>query len=216
MSRLDTVIFDVSGVLLDDLYAVWMADREAYERCGVGNIRTVEEFREKFKLPILEYHKSMGVPDEVIPRLEEEYRRAYMKYNHAVRIFPEVKAVLRSLWDNGIKLAVASNIPSEFLKEHLQRFGIERFFRATTGQDDCPEQKPSPKPILVTLRRMNSDPRFSAYVGDMEEDIIAGKKAGVTTVAVCRERGYHPCWRLRRRSPDFVIRNLWELIPIVK
>lgn len=127
-----------------------------------------------------------------------------------------MKEVLNSLRDDGIKMAVASNIPSGFLREHLRRFGIEKFFKVTTGQDDCREQKPSPKPILLTLRRLNSDPESSAYIGDMEEDIIAGRKAGVTTIAICRERGYHPCWRLKRLSPDYIIRNLRELLPIVK
>jgi len=215
MRHLDTIIFDVSGVLLDDLYAVWKADSEAYEICGIGKIESIEEFKEKFKLPIHEYHRSMGVPDEIVPKLEAEYRRAYQKYNHTIRIFPEVKDVLRRLRASKINLAVASNIPSDFLKEHLQRFGIDKFFKAVTGQDDCREQKPSPEPILVTLRKLKADPSFSAYVGDMEEDIIAGKRAGVITVAICRERGYHPCWRLRRQNPDFIISSLWDLMSLV-
>jgi len=215
MRRLETIIFDVSGVLLDDLYAVWKASSEAYERCGIGKIGSIEEFREKFKLPIREYHESMGVPDEVAPKLEVEYRRAYRKYDNTIRIFAEVKDVLQRLQANGINLAVASNIPSEFLREHLQRFRIDRFFKAITGQDDCREQKPSPEPILATLRKLDSDPKFSAYVGDMEEDIIAGKRAGVITVAICRERGYHPCWKLRRQKPNFVISSLRGLTSIV-
>jgi len=215
MRRLETIIFDVSGVLLDDLYAVWKADSEAYEACGVGKIESIEEFKEKFKLPIYKYHKSMGVPDGIIRRLEAEYRRAYQKYDHTIRIFPEVKDVLQRLRADGIILAVASNIPSVFLREHLRRFRIDEFFEAVTGQDDCREQKPSPEPILVTLRKLNSNPNSSAYVGDMEEDIIAGKRAGVITVAVCRERGYHPCWKLRRQKPNFVISSLWDLISIV-
>ncbi len=216
MNRIDTIIFDVSGVLLDDLYAVWKADSEAYEACGIGKIESIEEFKEKFRLPIYEYHKSMGVPDEIIPRLEAEYRRAYQRYNHTIRIFPEVKDTLRILQADGINLAIASNVPSVFLREHLQRFGIDKFFKVVTGQNDCQEQKPSPEPILVTLRKLKSDPNFSVYVGDMEEDIIAGKRAGVITVAVCRERGYHPRWRLRRQEPDFIISSLRDLIPIVK
>jgi len=215
MRRLETIIFDVSGVLLDDLYAVWKADSEAYEICGIGKIESIEEFREKFKLPIHEYHKSMGVPDEVVPRLEAEYRRAYKKYHHAIRIFPEVKDVLQRLRASKINLAIASNIPSDFLREHLQRFKIDEFFKVVTGQDDCQEQKPSPEPILVTLRKLKADPNFSAYVGDMEEDIIAGKRANVITIAICRERGYHPCWKLRRQKPNFIISNLRDLIQIV-
>ena len=216
MRRIETIIFDVSGVLLDDLYAVWKADSEAYEACGVGKIRSIEEFREKFKLPIHEYHRSMGVPERIVPKLEAEYRQAYQKYSHTIRIFPEVKDVLQRLRADRINLAIASNIPSDFLREHLQRFEIDKFFKVVTGQDDCQEQKPSPEPILVTLRRLKSDPKFSAYVGDMEEDIIAGKRAGVITVAICRKEGYHPCWRLRRQKPNFMISSLWDLIRVMK
>jgi len=201
--------------LLDDLYAVWKADSEAYEVCGVGKIKSIKEFREKFKLPIHEYHRSMGVRKEIVPKLEMEYRRAYQKYDHTIRIFPEVKEALRKLQANRINLAVASNIPSDFLREHLQRFGIDRFFKVVTGQDDCQEQKPSPEPILVTLRKLGSDQKFSAYVGDMEEDIIAGRRAGVITVAICRESGYHPCWKLRRQKPNFIISNLLDLMTII-
>ena len=150
-----------------------------------------------------------------MPKIEAEYRRAYRKYDHTIRIFPEVKDVLQKLRANRIKLAIASNIPSDFLREHLQRFGIDRFFQAVTGQYDCREQKPSPEPILVTLRKLNAEPNFSAYVGDMEEDIIAGKEAGVITIAICRERGYQPCWKLRRQKPNFIISSLSDLIPIV-
>ena len=65
MRSIEAVIFDVSGVLLDDLYAVWKADSEAYEACGIRKIESIEEFRMKFKLPIHEYHRSMGVPERI-------------------------------------------------------------------------------------------------------------------------------------------------------
>ena len=208
-------MFDVSGVLLDDLYAVWKANSEAYEACGIKRRESIEEFKEKFKLPIYEYHKSMGAPESIIPKLETEYRRAYKKYSHTIRVFPEVENALRKLQSLKINLAIVSNIPSDFLREHLQRFRIERFFKVVTGQDDCEEQKPSPEPILITLRKLKSDPNLSAYVGDMEEDIIAGKRAKVITIAICRKEGYHPCWRLRRRKPNFVISSLWDLMSLI-
>ena len=113
-------------------------------------------------------------------------------------------------------MAVVSNIPSVFLKEHLQRFGVDKYFDALTGQDDCEEQNPSPEPILFTLKKLGSKPEFSAYVGDMEEDVIAGKCARVYTFAVCRNNSYHPGWRLKRQNPDFFISDLNELLTIVK
>jgi len=215
MRRIETVVFDVSGVLIDDLPAVWRAEADAYEACGFEKINSVEEFKETFKLPVHEYHKSMGVPDDAVPRLEAEFRRAYQKHDGLISVFPEVREVLSRLREERVKLAIASNIPSDFLSEHLERFGLDGYFDAVTGQDDCGEQKPSPEPVLSTLSRLGSKPGSSAFVGDMEQDVIAGKRAGVCTIAVCREEGYHPCLRLKRQNPDFVIYDLHGLLRIV-
>lgn len=215
MRRIQTVIFDASGVLLNDLHAVWKADSEAYEACGLGRIEKMDKFKETFKLPIYEYHKSMGVPDDMMPRLEAEYRRVYPKHSNLIKIFPEVKEVLSKLRDGKIALGIASNIPSDFLSEHLQRFGLDKFFEVVTGQDDCKEQKPSPEPILTTLSKLGLDAARSAYVGDMEEDMIAGKRAHVCTIAMCRDQSYHPCWKLKRQKPDFLIHDLHDLLQVV-
>jgi len=72
--QINTLIFDVSGVLLNDLYAVWKADSEAYKYCGVVKINSLESFKESFKIPILDYHRSMCVPENIIPELEIKYR----------------------------------------------------------------------------------------------------------------------------------------------
>jgi pyrophosphatase PpaX len=216
MPQIKTFIFDVSGVLLNDLHTVWKADSEAYEFCGMGKIKSIESFKETFKMPIIEYHRSMGVPDDMIPRLEATYRQAYQKYSNHIRIFPEVKTVLDKLQRKKIQLSIASNIPSDFLNEHLESFGITKYFEVATGQDDCKEQKPSPQPILVTLKKLEAKPENSAYIGDMEEDMIAGKKAGVRTIGICRKEGYHPIWKLKRQNPDFLIHDLYQLLTIVK
>jgi pyrophosphatase PpaX len=216
MPQIKTLVFDVSGVLLNDLYTVWRADSEAYESCRIGKIKSIGIFKEKFKLPIIEYHRSMGVPDDMIPRLETTYRQAYQKYSNHIRIFPEVKTVLDKLQQENIQLSIASNIPSDFLNEHLKSFGITKYFGIVTGQDDCKEQKPSPQPILVTLKKLEAKPKNSAYIGDMEEDMIAGKKAGVRTIGICRKESYHPCWRLKQQNPDFLIHDLNQLLIIVK
>jgi len=216
MRRIETIIFDASGVLIDDIYTVWEADSYAYEACGFGKIESAEKFRELFKLPIREFHRAMDVPDDAMPRLEKAYRQAYPRYSGHIKVFPEVRTVLEELKQKKLYLAIASNIPSLFLKEHLQRFDIDKYFAAVTGQDDCKEQKPSPKPILTTLETLGSKPEQSAYVGDMEEDIIAGKQAHVYTFSVSREGSYHPSWKLKRQNPDFLISDLDELLTIVK
>jgi len=214
--RIETIVFDASGVLFDDLYAVWKADSDAFEACGFEGIESLEHFKEAFRFPISEFCRSRGVPDSIIPSVEKEFRRVYPRYSGFIRVFPEVKNVLERLRQAEIVPAVASNIPSLFLREHLQQFGIDGCFDAVTGQDDCEEVKPSPKPILTTLEKLGRKPDRSAYVGDMEEDIMAGKRANVCTIAVSRDSSYHPAWRLRRQNPDFLIHDLEGLVTIVE
>ncbi len=216
MRRIETVIFDASGVLIDDINAVWRANSAALKSAGFKGIESIEAFKKVFKLSVHEFYRTMGVPEEMMPTLIKEFRRVYPKYNDLVTIFPEVEDALKELKRMKIRMAVTSNIPSLFLREHLKNFGIYRYFSAVTGQDDCDEQKPSPKPILVTLEKLKSKPGCSAYVGDMEEDIIAGKRAGVYTFAVSRVGSYHPPWRLKRQNPNFLIPNLNSLVTIIK
>jgi phosphoglycolate phosphatase-like HAD superfamily hydrolase len=131
-------------------------------------------------------------------------------------VFPEARNVLSELKEMDVELGVASGIPNKFLLEHLRRFQILTYFDAITGQDDCDEQKPSPKPVLATLSKLNASAKSAGYVGDMEEDIVAGKRAGVYTLAVDRIEAYHPISRLELHDPDYVISDLNDLISVCR
>ena len=206
------IVFDASGTIWDDLYVVWRANSAAYEALGFDGFKTLEEFRRKFKLPVPEFHKANGIPPELIKQVDGKFREFYPQYASHVRIFPDVDDVLYQLKRKNVLLGIASNIPTVFLREHLRNFKIEGYFGAITGQEDCDEQKPSPKPILVTLEKLEVKPSEAVYVGDMEEDIIAGKRANTYTAAISRKESYHPPWRLRRQNPDYLISDLGELL----
>jgi HAD superfamily hydrolase (TIGR01549 family) len=210
------VVFDASGTIWDDLYVVWRANSDAYDAFGFEVCKTLEEFRKKFRLPVPEFHKANGIPPDLIKEVDGKFREFYPRYASGVRMFPEVEDVLYQLKQEQVLLGIASNIPTVFLQEHLKNFKIDSYFSATTGQEDCHEQKPSPKPVLVTLEKLGVRPPEAIFVGDMEEDIIAGKRAGTYTVAISRKESYHPRWRLERQKPDSFISNLGGLFALVQ
>ena len=152
------VVFDASGTIWDDLYVVWRANSEAYNAFGFEGFKTLEEFRKKFKLPVPEFHKANGIPPDLIKQVDGKFREFYPRYASRVRIFPGVKDVLYQLKKRKVLLGIASNIPTLFLREHLSNFKIDSYFGAITGQEDCDEQKPSPKPVLVTLEKLGVKP----------------------------------------------------------
>jgi len=213
MDSLKAIIFDVSGTLLNDIHVVWKANSDAYQAVGMAGFQTLEEFREKFKMPVPEFHRDNGVPKHLVETVDLEFRVAYPKYAGQVSIFPEVIGVLEELKRRQMLLGVASNIPSEFLRDHLGEFGIDGYFDAVVGQEDADEQKPSPAPILAALEKLQVLPHEAMYVGDMEEDLRAAKAAGTRVAAIVRDEGYHPLHRLQKHAPHYLITDLRELLP---
>jgi len=212
--QITAIVFDASGTLLDDIVTVWRANLDAYAALGFQGPKTLGDFRAAFKLPVPEFHRANGIPPELLGEVDRKFRESYPRYAPAVKVFPEVKEVLCALKKLEKVLGVASNIPTLFLREHLRKLGIDIYFDVVTGQEDCDEQKPSPKPILATAEKLGIRPQETIYVGDMEEDIIAGKRAKAVTAAIVRNESYHPRWRLERQRPDFLISNLGELLPV--
>lgn len=212
--QIKAIVFDASGTLLDDIVTVWRTNLNAYAALGFEGPRTIEDFKAAFKLPIPEFHRGNGIPPEALEEVDRVFRESYPRFAPDVRAFPEVAEVLSALREKGKVLGVASNIPSLFLREHLKKLMMDGYFDAVIGQEDCDEQKPSPKPILASAQKLGVSPEETIYVGDMEEDIIAAKRANALTAAIVRDEGYHSRWQLERQRPDFLISDLRELLPI--
>jgi beta-phosphoglucomutase-like phosphatase (HAD superfamily) len=66
MRKINSLIFDVSGVLIDDACTVWKANNDAYSSCGYSTFHSIEDFKQKFKPPISAFHKANRVPQEMI------------------------------------------------------------------------------------------------------------------------------------------------------
>jgi HAD superfamily hydrolase (TIGR01549 family) len=172
----------------------------------------MEDFRNSFRLPVSEYYKSIGIEENKIEKVESKWHEFYQIHKNLVKPFPEVKDVLRNL-KGKVKLGVSSATPDYLLEEHLRRFEISDYFDAVTGSKNFREEKS--EIISATLSKLKVGAENSAYVGDMEEDIVAGKKIGVYTIAVDREGAYHPMEKLKRHNPDYIITNLNDLLNIV-
>jgi phosphoglycolate phosphatase len=54
---------------------------------------------------------------------------------------------------------------------------------AIVSGDTTPHAKPHPEPMFEAARRLGLPPEVCLYVGDDERDIVAGRAAGMKTVA---------------------------------
>jgi len=79
-------------------------------------------------------------------------------------------------------LAAASNRKSSAMMV-LEKLGIEKEFAVVMTSSDAPP-KPDPKMILLALERLNVNADEAVFVGDNDEDVEAGRRAGVRTIKI--------------------------------
>ena len=211
MAEIKACIFDGSGVLFDDVNAIFKISNKILEELNLKPV-TFEDFQSRTKIPFWEYYKSFGLSEFDSKATDHYFKKFYPSFFEDVKLYPEVSDTLKQLESRDIKLGIATHLPREVVLRHLSEFQIQDYFDAIISFDDTDEHKPSPKPLQIALSKLNIDKSNAIFIGDMAEDILTGKRAGVKTVGVMRkDNPYQTLEKLMEHSPDFIISNLSEI-----
>lgn len=97
--------------------------------------------------------------------------------------FDEVDELLRALQNHGLAWAVVTNKMERFVLPLTAGMPLFAGVGAVVGGDTTPHPKPHPAPLLEAARRLGVAPDRCIYVGDDHRDIVAGKAAGMPTIA---------------------------------
>ena len=84
---------------------------------------------------------------------------------------------------NKIKWGIVTNKHSKYVNKILKGFSIDEDVKYLVTGDMLEETKPSPEGLLKAIEMANVDAANTIYIGDDERDIVAGKSAGMLTVA---------------------------------
>ena len=97
--------------------------------------------------------------------------------------FDGVAELIAALCGNRLRWGVVTNKASRFTDPLTA--GMALFASASTivSGDTTAHTKPHPAPLLEAARRLSIAPGECVYVGDDERDIVAGRAAGMRTVA---------------------------------
>ncbi|MDT8854092.1 HAD family hydrolase [Paracoccaceae bacterium Fryx2] len=92
--------------------------------------------------------------------------------------------LLTALRARGLRLGLATNDTELPARTHLESHGIDELFDFIAGADSGYGAKPEPGMLLAFARMMGLDPAEVVMVGDSSHDLMAGRAAGMHTVAV--------------------------------
>lgn len=183
---IQAVLFDLDGTLIDsapDLGAA--ADKMRFDR-GLPS------------LPAALYRPLAGAgargmiavalgltpehPDFVAVREEffVNYEQCMLQRTYAFEGVAELIAELVAL---NLPWGVVTNKAARFAEPLTRAMPLFATARALVSGDTTPYSKPHPEPLFEAARRLAVDPARCLYVGDDERDVVAGRAAGMGTVA---------------------------------
>ena len=102
----------------------------------------------------------------------------------AVKLLPGALGILKFLKKRGVKLAIASNRPTQFTRIILKELGISKFFDVVLCADRAKRPKPYPDILWTIEKRLKIQRPEILYVGDMTIDVHCAHEAGIRMVAV--------------------------------
>jgi len=183
---LQAVLFDLDGTLIDS----------APDLAGAGN--EMRAARGLEPLPYETFRPLVGtgargmvkVALDVTPEdpqfieLRDEFFARYeARMTRETALFPAMRPVLDALNARRLPWGIVTNKSKRFTTPLVKALGLDAEAGTVVCGDTTPHSKPHPEPLLEAARRLNLDPTACMYVGDDLRDVVAGRAAGMRTVA---------------------------------
>ena len=154
------------------------------------------------------------LPGDVYQDMAAAYMGAIQPY---VRPLDGVEEMLRTLRDDGLRLALISNTfwPGNVHVQDLERFGLLPYFERLIFPSDAEAWKPNNGVFFQALEALEVAPDEAAYVGDsLYFDVWGAQQAGLRSVWIEQPDPWLPDGI--EVTPDATIRTLPELPGIVR
>ena len=100
------------------------------------------------------------------------------------QLFPGIAELVDRLEAEALPWGIVTNKAERFALPLMRQLGYSTRAACIIGGDTTGHMKPHPAPLLAAAEILARSPSRCIYVGDDERDILAGKAAGMETVAV--------------------------------
>jgi pyrophosphatase PpaX len=215
------VLFDLDGTLIDTTDLILRCFSHSWQSV-YGAEHSRDALIATFGIPLREAMRRLlaqsdgNAPchdDALVDRLLNEYR-SFNVANHdtIARPFVGARQVIETLRERGYRIGVVTSKGRELAMRGLKLCALDELFDTTICLEDTQVHKPAPEPILAALDRLSVASGEAAYVGDSYHDIVAGRRAGVKTVAALW--GPMPRADLECERPDHLAESIADLLEI--
>ncbi len=183
--KYDAVLLDFDGTIADTGEGIYDSVRYAVRAMGFDPLP--EEIVHTFIGPPIfsSFKRTLNLSDEDSAKAVEKYRESYMNGGiYRLSFYDGMEKLLNDIKKSGIKLAVASSKPENFIIEILKYLKISDLFDFISApeSDRAPESKTALVERAVTV--LNVDKSKTVMIGDRYFDIEGAREAKVDSIGV--------------------------------
>lgn len=187
-SRVQVLLWDNDGVLVDTEHLYFEATRDALARTGIA--LSLDHYRElnlRQGRSCFDLALDAGVSSEATAALKRERDAAYhARVCAGVELIDGVRDTLAALHGRFPMAIVTSSRPENLHAVH-RHHGIDRYFDLVVASGDYARSKPHPDPYLEAARRLGVDPTVCTVIEDSERGLRAALAAGMQCLVIPNE-----------------------------
>lgn len=183
---LKAVIFDMDGVIIDSEPMHAQAAILALKQFHVDvTLEYLEKFigttlRKMCEQTIEEFHmKNVSVDDLV--KANNHFKKILLEKDGLTAI-PYVVDLIKNLYENGLKLIIASSSPVEAIENVMDSLEIRACFQGYISGSSVPNPKPSPDIFLAAAKKLGVNPKECIVIEDSFHGVTAAKAANMTCI----------------------------------
>jgi HAD superfamily hydrolase (TIGR01509 family) len=187
MNKLEAIIFDMDGVLVDS--ELWHYEIETilfkklglnvseelhYTYLGTAGDLMYSDLKQRFDIP-------MSLKE--LLKWDEEYRVDIFSKMTNIKPNPGIPELLKELKSNNLKTAVATSSVPGIVNIILEKCGIDSYFDSVVTTEMAGKSKPAPDVYLYASRMLGISPANCVVFEDSFNGIRAAKSASMYCIA---------------------------------
>ena len=185
--QLNTVIFDIDGLLIDSEPLWNQAAEEVLKDYGVN--LTEEQYKTTTGLRTKEFvhwwfnYYQIGESEHA--KAEKKIVQSVLqKIEQHAQVMPGLAYIFDFFYKKGFKIGLATSSPQELIDLVIKMTGIKDYLNATASAEDLTYGKPHPQVYLNCAEKMDATPTECICFEDSFNGMIAAKAARMKCVVV--------------------------------
>ncbi len=211
------IVFDLDGTLVNSLADLAISVNEGLKKAGLKthDIEKYKKFVGNGREKLIDRAMGESRNDETLRKIVKETFDSYYKdhCNDNTTAYKGCEKLLFELKKAGVKTAVLSNKPDEFVDEILRKIYPNHKFDSAWGKKPEFITKPNPEALNAMLKDLAVKKSECLYIGDSDVDIFTANNAGVDMLGV--DWGFRGRKELIDAGAKYVVSSADEILEYI-